>query len=232
MIAHSMLFKEANGVAKAESNSEMPTFFPDLNLDQIVDVITAGKDEYDLRPFFYTALHDVDAVHYRHEVLQDLENAVVFEPVKSFANKMRSIRDHLAQADKLHFKYQKEAWILDAMEIKAGHPERCMSIRGWRLGRDDPRAADTSLEGGIIRSPRTIDDVDRSGRRSIRSPGAAHHTRRNALLCRTRSPQERQRRCLRGRLARKWNFRHAARAESQRQANLISNSLFFSSEIA
>ena len=30
---------------------------------------------------------------------------------------MRAMREHLAQAGKIYYKYQKEAWFLDAVEI-------------------------------------------------------------------------------------------------------------------
>jgi DNA mismatch repair protein MutS len=82
-----------------------------------VESITASRADYNLKPFFYTPLHDVDAVHYRHAVLRDLEKDAVFEAVRAFAQQLRSMREHLAQADKLHYKYQKERWFLDAVGI-------------------------------------------------------------------------------------------------------------------
>ena len=52
---------------------EMPGFFVDLNLDQIVESATKGKEEYDLRPFFWSPLQRVGAIEYRQEVMQELE---------------------------------------------------------------------------------------------------------------------------------------------------------------
>ena len=113
---HSILFQRTedsiNGVTP-----EAPDFFVDLNLDQIIDSVTAGKQEYNLKPFFYTPLNDIDAIQYRHEIFRDLENKTLFENISSFAQKMRAMREYLAQADKLYYKYQKERWFLDAVEI-------------------------------------------------------------------------------------------------------------------
>jgi DNA mismatch repair protein MutS len=55
MTFHSILNILSVGDAKAET-SEPPACFADLNLDQIVASITAGKQEYDLEPFFYEPL--------------------------------------------------------------------------------------------------------------------------------------------------------------------------------
>jgi DNA mismatch repair protein MutS len=96
---------------------EEPDFFVDLNLDQVVAAVTAGKEEYDLKPFFHASLHDIDAITYRHEVLRDLENETTFRHIKSFESRMRSLRAHISQIDKLHYRYEKEAWFLDAVEI-------------------------------------------------------------------------------------------------------------------
>jgi len=116
MTFHSILFERTEDSIRTET-LEAPIFFVDLNLDQIVDAITAGKQEYDLKPFFYAPLSDVDAIRYRHEIFRDLENGTLFEYIKSFAQKMHAMRQHLAQADKLYYKFQKERGFLDAVEI-------------------------------------------------------------------------------------------------------------------
>ncbi len=94
-----------------------PYFFADLNLDQIVAAVTAAWDEYNLKPFFYIPLSRPDEIEYRHEVMQDLESGALFEHVKSFSQRMRTVREYLAQAEDLYNRHQKEAWFLDAVEI-------------------------------------------------------------------------------------------------------------------
>jgi len=116
MTFRSILFGNAADSSPKETPAA-PDFFVDLNLDQIINAITTGKQEYDLKPFFYTALHDIDTIHYRHEVMQDLENESLFEHVKSFAKRLRAMREHLGQASKLRYKYQKESWFVDAVEV-------------------------------------------------------------------------------------------------------------------
>jgi DNA mismatch repair protein MutS len=116
MTFHSILFEKSEDSLKQET-ATAPVFFGDLNLDQIIDAITAGKQEYNLKPFFYITLNNIDAIQYRHEIMRDLENKVLFEHIQSFAQKMRAMRAHLAQANKLYYKYQKESWFLDAVDI-------------------------------------------------------------------------------------------------------------------
>lgn len=91
--------------------------FADLNLDQVLTSMTTGREEYELEPFFSTLLRDVDAVHYRHEVLADLEQPSVLEAVTTFGNEMRTMREHLAQAEKLYHPRQRQAWFLDAVTM-------------------------------------------------------------------------------------------------------------------
>jgi DNA mismatch repair protein MutS len=116
MTSHSILFERPDAGIKKEP-AEEPEFFADLNLDQIVTGITAGRVEYNLKPFFYTPLSDIDTIRYRHEVMQDLQHDVLFKEISSFARRMRAVREHLAQVDKRHYRCQKESWFLDAVRI-------------------------------------------------------------------------------------------------------------------
>lgn len=112
---HSILFeRDRDGLL--DETREAPDCLADLNLDQVIDTITAGKQEYGLRPFFYSPLRDVEAIRYRHEVMRDLENRTLFEIVDAFAKQMRAMREHLAQAEKLHYPSQKKRWFLDAVD--------------------------------------------------------------------------------------------------------------------
>jgi DNA mismatch repair protein MutS len=91
-----------------------PEFFADLNLDQVFAAVADGRDEYDLAPFFRIPLRDAAAVAYRHEVFKDLERQAVAAAVAEFGRRMRTVREYLAQARKLRYRYQKEFWFLDA----------------------------------------------------------------------------------------------------------------------
>lgn len=94
-----------------------PSMFGDLNLDQVFAAVAAGRDEYDLMPFFRVPLRDARAVEYRHQVQRDLENDAVSGAVAEFADRLREMRKHLLQAEKLRARYQKERWFLDAVDI-------------------------------------------------------------------------------------------------------------------
>ena len=116
MTFFSILFQRGEDRSRAQT-AQAPDFFHDLNLDQIVDAITASKEEYNLKSYFYTPLNDIDAITYRHEVWQDLEDPILLKHINSFARKMGSMRAELTQADKLYYKYQKQRWLLSAAGI-------------------------------------------------------------------------------------------------------------------
>lgn len=101
-----------------------PPFFADLNLDQVFAAVAAGRGEYRLAPFFRVPLRDAAAVRYRQEVMRDLENEAVRRAVTQFAGQLRVMREHLIQARKLRYRYQKERWFLDGAALY------CAAVRG------------------------------------------------------------------------------------------------------
>nr|WP_319488676.1 DNA mismatch repair protein MutS [uncultured Caproiciproducens sp.] len=119
MTFRSILFEKMDDCTEIETEEE-PACFTDLNLDQIVASVTAGKDEYNLKPFFYVSLKDVDTIKYRQEIMKELENIALFEYVKVFAQEMHNVRSHLALADKLYYHYNKQGWFLVAAGIYCG----------------------------------------------------------------------------------------------------------------
>jgi DNA mismatch repair protein MutS len=96
---------------------EEPEFFGDLNLDQVVESITAGREEYDLKPYFHHPLRRPESVEYRHEVFRDLEDDGLRDRVQSFARRLRDMRQHLGRVTKAWHEYQKKRWFLDAVQI-------------------------------------------------------------------------------------------------------------------
>lgn len=92
-----------------------PACFPDLNLDQIVAAITAGRDEYNLRSFLHAPSPDLATILYRHEVMRDVEGDGILGLVKAFSARMRSMREQIAKLNKLYYRFQKEAVFLDAI---------------------------------------------------------------------------------------------------------------------
>jgi hypothetical protein len=118
---------------------ETPELFRDLNLDQAVESLVAGRDEYNLRAFFLHALHDVEVIRYRQEVMRDLEDPARLEQLRGFAAAMRDMRGHLATAGKLYYKEQKEAWLLEAVGIY------CEAVERLAAGLESRRPASRGL---------------------------------------------------------------------------------------
>lgn len=121
---HSILFQDDSKIGADICRQEPPEFFPDLNLDQVVDSMTAGRDEYNLKQFFYTSLQTVESIEYRYDILRDLQNRTVFDCIQVFAQEMRTVRGHLAQAEKLYYVRQKQSWFLEAVAIYCGAVRR------------------------------------------------------------------------------------------------------------
>ena len=136
----SVLFRHRANGEKALAASE-PEFFLDLHLDQIVAAITTGKEEYDLKPFYYLPSGNVEDVTFRQEVMQALEHPRLFEDIRGFTASLRTMRQNLAQAESLRNELQKRRWFLDAVTLY------CEAV--VRLGKDLDRAEPTAR--GLLR---------------------------------------------------------------------------------
>lgn len=113
---HSILFAEGQNHSGASSQGASD-YFADLNLDQVVDSIVAGREEYDLKLFFCLPLTTIDEIHYRQDVFHDLEVPSLFECIRSFGVAMREMRTRIALSEKYYYRYQKHALFLSAVEI-------------------------------------------------------------------------------------------------------------------
>lgn len=151
MSFHSILFREAERRPTDEPR-EAPPFFVDLNLDQIVDAVTSGKDEYDLTPFFYMAPVDLGTILYRQEIMRNLEDQEVMAIIKTFATTMRHMREHIARSDKLYYKYQKESWFLDAVDVYCHAVMGLAADLGWARLTSDGLTTLRDHVGDYIRS--------------------------------------------------------------------------------
>jgi DNA mismatch repair protein MutS len=123
MIFHSILFDDPYDEVSVEK-SEAPSLFHDLNLDQLIDRITSGYKEYALAPFYYARLNDLDAITYRQEIMQELDDKVLLEAIRSFSAKVHTMRQRLNQTKALDHKYTKERLFLGAVEVYCEAVER------------------------------------------------------------------------------------------------------------
>lgn len=101
----------------ADLGCSAPSYFSDLNLDQVVEGAVAGLDQldgWDIRPVYYRRLSDQDEVRYRQEVFSDLERRDVLDAVSGFADAMRVVRGLLASTSDLSHPSETGRWHLDA----------------------------------------------------------------------------------------------------------------------
>lgn len=123
---------------------QSPACFGDLNLDRIVEAVTADWKDYELASFFHVPLDDLDAIVYRQEIMRDLEKPQVMQAVLKFSEQMRAMRERLPRANQRYYAYHKERLFLGATEIYCQAVEEfqralhgaALKSRGLRAFRD------------------------------------------------------------------------------------------------
>ncbi|NOZ73442.1 MAG: DNA mismatch repair protein MutS, partial [Chloroflexi bacterium] len=103
----------ANASIRIET-AEPPACLADLNLDQLIEAITATRQPYNLTPFYYTPLRDVETIRYRQAIMRELEDPALLNAIKSFSEEMATVYRYLAMQDKLTFAYHQRGWFLEA----------------------------------------------------------------------------------------------------------------------
>lgn len=111
----SILFEKSEDAPEPEP-AEAPDFFVDLNLNQILAAVTAGKQEYNLEPYFYAPLRRAGAIRYRQAIMRDIAGRPLLMAVNAFAEKMRLMRRYLNLIRKLHYPDNKRGWHLEAVD--------------------------------------------------------------------------------------------------------------------
>lgn len=94
-----------------------PTFFHDLNLDQLADSLAGDKDPYGLRALLYAPAATQTIVAWRHAVFQDLEHAPVRGAVDNFLQDRAHFLDLESRRTQADHPHEKSRWRLDALAL-------------------------------------------------------------------------------------------------------------------
>jgi hypothetical protein len=86
----------------------------DLNIDQVVHAVTAGRESFQLDTWFRRPLTDVEDVRFRQAVFHDLRRADVRLVMDSFAAGLDQVRALLATAAKVHYALVRQRLVLEA----------------------------------------------------------------------------------------------------------------------
>ena len=92
-------------------------FLADLQIEQIIAATVAGREQYELKPYFYLPLGDLATINYRHEVFSDLGDATVREAIDSFARELVDVRRDLALTTGFRDEHQRQAMVVEAAGV-------------------------------------------------------------------------------------------------------------------
>ena len=112
MVFNSILF---NQETIKNEDIEQSSFFKDLNLDQVIEAIIHYKKDYNIKPYFYTPLHDYKLIEFRTEIMKNLEDPELSKIFEQFSQKMIVVNRYLKLIEKLDFPYHKKGWYLDTI---------------------------------------------------------------------------------------------------------------------
>ncbi len=112
MQSYSILFPKLEGAFSEQP--QQPAFFPDVGLDQLIEVLLKERGQYDLREYFYHPLGEVESITYRQEVMRDLEDREVLDALRRFSSTISRVRQYLEGVETIGFKYHQQGCFLEA----------------------------------------------------------------------------------------------------------------------
>ncbi|GLW33773.1 MutS-related protein [Actinoplanes regularis] len=92
-----------------------PGYFADLQLDQLVDAVVIGREEYDLEPAFRLRLLDLSAIERRQSVFADLEDDRLRSAMQAFCDGLARCKRQFASASRIRHQQQSQRWRLNAI---------------------------------------------------------------------------------------------------------------------
>ncbi|GIN74805.1 DNA mismatch repair protein MutS [Bacillus sp. J14TS2] len=99
---------------KTRSRCGNAKFFHDVHMDTIIKSILAGKEEYDLEWVFYYKLPHIAAIHYRLDIMKDIDDCELLEYFSEFSHAMKKARKYVGNSERSKDNHQKQKWLLDA----------------------------------------------------------------------------------------------------------------------
>lgn len=97
------------------SAAPMPGYFPDLQLDQLVDAVVTGQETHNLKPAFYARLQEPAAIGRRQAVFEDLKDEQLRGAVRVFCDGLARYDRQTEAATRVRHPRQAQRWRLNAI---------------------------------------------------------------------------------------------------------------------
>ena len=121
-----------------QNETEMPEFFLDLNLNQILKELQEKAKGYDVRALYYRFPKDYEAVCYRQAIYREIRGKKLEDSFLEFSKRMRETRRYLELSDEAVEKQQYQMYFYNAVSE---------FVEGVYQVRDDLAKAEPESEG-------------------------------------------------------------------------------------
>lgn len=109
MVFQSLLHRNRTEPSNVEE--DIPVFFVDLNMDQIMEGIVKPWKDFSLRPWFLSPLRNEADITYRQDVFRDLEKTKLAKNMRDLSTGIRGFQRRLESQNRL-YDIQREGWFL------------------------------------------------------------------------------------------------------------------------